>query len=443
MAADEYRYWHFKVAEAYAQGDFDEARRYCVEASPYPVLFDPDTPQDHALRLVTARRDGDRAWLAEAEASLARNRGRWPRGSVQHEAAVAAHHLCGLMRLAEPAQAAAHFAAALELAPAFRPSGLELEILRSGRDRAALTGALGLEPPRQDWAYAVAASELGLALAPQGPQETAAAICLRGLCTPQTPALVRLYRTLNPRAKIFVATWEATPPELVEALGATAEVVLVADTDNPGVQNRNRQMLLARAVLAAAARDQFAYVLLSRTDIALFQPDVLCALLALHARFPARPGRLLGRLVVPDIFTRRFMPFHVSDVLSFGTLRDVSLQWGAPLADAADEIATEQYLHWTLYGALGLPPLEPDLPAYRAFLRDCFIVRDFDWFGGLWLKHPGFRNGAHLKLRDSCVSQNDWERLYFAPDPSTHLDLMGGLPHGVMLQSALDIWKYG
>ena len=152
---------------------------------------------------------------------------------------------------------------------------------------------------------------------------------------------------------------------------------------------------------------------------------------------------ILGRLIVPDIFTRRFMPFHVSDILSFGTLPDLMLQWGAPFAGPDDQIATEQYLHWTLYGALGLPAAEPDLLTYRPFLRDHFVVRDFDWFGGLWLKHPGFRNGADLKLRDSCVSQGDWERLYYAGDPAPHLDLMGALPHGVMLQSALDISKYG
>ena len=90
-----------------------------------------------------------------------------------------------------------------------------------------------------------------------------------------------------------------------------------------------------------------------------------------------------------------------------------------------------------------LPAIEPDLVNYRPFLRDYFIIRDFDWFGGFWLKHPDFRNGDHLKLRDSCVSQSDWERLYFAPEPAAHLDLMGSLSHGVMLQSALDIWKYG
>lgn len=106
-----------------------------------------------------------------------------------------------------------------------------------------------------------------------------------------------------------------------------------------------------------------------------------------------QPGRLLGRLIAPDIFTRRYMPFHISDILSFGALPDLALQWGR--------------------------------------------------FGGLWMKHPKFRNGAELKLRDACVSQGDWERLYFAEDAGGHLDLLGSLPHGVMLQSALDISKYG
>jgi hypothetical protein len=444
--SDEYRYWHFKVAEAYAADeiDFDLARKYCVDAAPIPFLFDQDNPQDHALRLVVAHNDNNREWLAEAEASLARNRSRWERGSIQHEATVAAHHLCGVMRLAEPALAAGHFTAALELAPDFMPARVELEILRGGHDRAALFAGLGAIPPRRNWAYAAVAAQLGAVLGRDGPGHKAAAICIRGLCTPETPAVVKLYRSLNPQTRIFVATWEATAPEIVAGLRQSAEVILVGDTDNPGIQNRNRQILLARAVLGAARREGFSYALLTRTDIALFQPDVLSSLLNLHRAFPLKPGRLLGRLIAPDIFTRRFMPFHVSDILSFGTLPDLELQWGAPLAEAHDHIATEQYLHWRLYNALGLPPAEPDLAAYRPFLRDYFVIRDFDWFGGLWLKHPQFRNGADLKLRDSCVSQNDWERLYYAHDPGAQLDLLGAdLSHGVMLQSALDISKYG
>ena len=443
--SDEYRYWHFKVAELYAADDidFEAARNYCLESAPIAFLFDQDNPQDHALRLVVARHDDNRDWLAEAEASLARNRHRWEAGTIQREATVAAHHLCGLMRLGEPALAAAHFAAALELAPDFLPARLEMEMLRAGRDRDALFASLGVTPRRQDWSYMVAAAQLGATLGRAGPGHAAAAICIRGLCTPETPAVIRLYRALNPQARIFLATWETTPPEILADLRQSAEVILVGDIDNPGIQNRNRQILLARAVLEAAQRARFSYALLTRTDIALFQPDVLSSLLSLHRAFPVKTGRLLGRLIAPDIFTRRFMPFHISDILSFGAMPDLMLQWGAPFAEATENIATEQYLHWRLYGELGLSPDEPNLTTYRPVLRDYFIIRDFDWFGGLWLKHPKFRNGADLKLRDSCVSQNDWERLYFAQDSTAHLDLLGALPHGVMLQSALDISKYG
>lgn len=444
--SDDFRYWHFKAAEALAASDTAAALALCAEASSLPALFDPDNPQDQVLRLAAARRSGNREWLAEAEASLVRNRGRWAPGSMQHEATVAAHHLCGLMRLSEPGLAAALFMAALELAPDFLPARVELEILRTGRDRERLFGALGAAPPREDWRYAVAAAELGAVLAPASAAQSAAAICLRGLCTPETPALLRLYRALNPQARIFLATWEATAAGLLEELRRHAEVTLVADTDNPGIQNRNRQLLLSQAVLRAAQAAGFSYALLARSDVALLQPDVLSQLFALHRGFPPPPGRLLGRLLVPDVFTRRYMPFHVSDILSFGALPDLLLQWGAPLFGAGETEArhwNEQYFHWKLYEALGLPSVEPDHPAYRDFLRDYFVVRDFDWFGGFWVKHPELRNGAALRHRDACISQSDWERLHYAATPAAGLNLMGALPNGVMLQSALDIHRYG
>lgn len=439
---DVFRYWHYKVAEAYAEGDMEVARVYCLHAAATPGFFEQDNLLDQVLRLALARHDDNHQWLAEAERVLAQ----FPAsldGSLGQETAVAGHVLSGLMKLGEPQAAAAHFSAALRLAPDFLPARVELELLGAAERRDGLFGALGADLPRQDWRYTLAASELGLIAAPSSAAQRVAAICIRGLCTPHTPALVRLYRSLNPAARIFLATWSATPAALVEELRTIAEVILVEDTDNPGVQNRNRQLLLARAVLAAAREAGFSHALLTRSDIALFQPDVLSQLLGLVRHFPVEPGRLLGRLVVPDIHTRRFMPFHVSDFMSFGTLPDLMLQWSAPLDVNALNVATEQYVHWTLHSTLGAASAEEELTAYRTFLRKYFIIRSFDWFGGVWTKEPALRNGDKLKLRDSCVSQSDWERLYYADDAAT--DLLGGksLPNGIILQTALGIHKHG
>lgn len=441
---DIFRYWHFKVAEAYAAGDMDLARAYCAEVSADPAHFDADDLRDQALRLVVARHDNHRPWLMEAEAALARRQGSLASGEVEREAAVVAHHLCGLMRGDAPDLAAAHFSAALALAPDFLPAQVELEILRNRRPRQALFAALGAPPPREDWRYLLAASELGLDIGRGGPAQRAAAICLRGLCTPQTPALVRLYRALNPEARIIVATWEQTSAQILEALGSLAEVVLVPDTDSPGVQNRNRQILLAQAALGAAQRAGLSYALLARADIALFQPDVLSQLLGLLRGLPVGPGRLLHRIVVPDLFTRRFMPFHISDIMSFGAVADLMLQWATPLGNERPGIPTEQYVHWSMSERMRAGPVEPDMDNYRAFLSSGFVVRDFDWFGGFWIKHPELRNGARLKLRDSCISQSDWERLYYSHDPGGPPSVGGAsLTNGVMLQSALGVHKFG
>jgi hypothetical protein len=390
------------------------------------------------MRLVVAQADNNLVWLEETEAFLANQGRRWPPGGETHESVLAARHLAGLMRLPDRAHASAHFEAALAMTPTFVPAQIELEILRSGRDRQRIFGALGVETPRLDWAYRLAACELGQASPESDAAPSKGAICLRGLCTEHTPALVRLYRWLNPKTPIIVATWKDTPLPILQAIGEHAQIALAPPPETPGSQNKNRQIVLARAALLTAQHANMSHVLLTRTDIALFRPEILSNLDSTYRTFPVAPGAASGRLIVSDIFTRKFLPFHVSDLLAYGAIPDLIRLWSAPYETGDFHNNTEQYVGNFLYHSLGLKYDTPIMDAYYRLLRDFFVVRDFSWFDGCWLKHPKMLTSANQAFADVCISQLEWERLYHAPQ-SYPPDAMGAGDVGVVMQAALGI----
>jgi len=441
MLSDEHytRIWELELASAIAAGDMDTARAFCVWASTQePLAFDQDNPFQHALRLAVARADNNLAWLEEAEAFLAANASFWPAETESYEAVLSAYHLAGLMRLPEPARATDHFEAALAMCPEFLPAKIELEILRSGRDRAKVFGALGVEAPRNDWAYKLAASELGLTPRPPPLGRPAGAICLRGACTEHTPALVRLYRWLNPTTPIFVATWDDTAPDILAALKDNAQLVLAKDPETPGSQNKNRQIVLAKAALSAVKNADISYVLLLRTDIALFRREIIKNLEAIYRKFPVAPGVFMGRIIICDIFTRKFKAFHFSDILAYGAVPDLIRLWDVPLETTEDYGYTEQYIGISLYTGMKFRYPDTIMNSYYRFLRDVFLVRDFSWFDGCWLKRPKLRTAAAEVFVAACLSQIEWERLYYSPHVSPP-DEMGGGDLGVAFEGALGI----
>lgn len=409
--------WHYQVCDALSANDVAGARAICDAAIAKGEEFSPYHPVDRALRLLVASQTGERAHLDDIEASLAQQADVQIPAAMGEDGRVAAYLLAGLMRRNdEPARAAAHFEAALRISPDFLPARVELECIRRGADREALFGALGEDVPRGEWRYLLAASELGLESGID-PVETTGAICVRGMCTPHTAAMLRLYRWLNPGVKVILATWQHTPPEVIAPLLNLAQVVVVEDPTDPGSQNKNRQITLARAALMTARDHGASHVLMVRTDLAIFASNIVSSLSALHKAYPVTDARMDGRLVIPDLFTRRYREYHLSDIMCFGTFADVVRYWTAPYEEGGGYLSTETYLGWHLTSRVlnnteGLNHEQ----LYRRLLRDCVIVRDLDWFDGFWLRHPHMRNGAGLRFGDTCVSQRDWEQMYFTPE---------------------------
>ncbi len=190
------------------------------------------------------------------------------------------------------------FDRALAAVPDFLPATVEREILVRGLNRDEQMNALGEELPQLAWRYELAASQLGLpprmtsAPRPDGPR---VGVAIRGKADSRTPALMRWYRWAIGDRPLSICTWDDTDPAVLAALRETCDdVILIPDPEDPGFQNRARQIGLAQTVLAASAR-RCDLVLMTRTDIVLFRPQLLEGLESLWQQYPIADTRLRGR----------------------------------------------------------------------------------------------------------------------------------------------------
>lgn len=238
------------------------------------------------------------------------------------------------------------------------------------------------------------------------------AIVVQGGIVPAVTAQVlRITTALHPNDRIILSTWNDTPPDLLyEAAALADDVVVSAPPKNPGVQNRNLQIVsthngIARAVMTGARR-----VLTTRTDLAVLAESVFDRAAWWLDR--VRDGRaaqagLFDRLLVPSSDTRRFLLYHPSALVMLGDADDMLRYWSAPL----DEGTGESYLGLQFCRSLGRP-IAGTLEDSWAFYRDLFAVVDDDWFDPLWFTHLSIPDAA---LRDGVrqpVTQAFWERLH-------------------------------
>jgi hypothetical protein len=244
-------------------------------------------------------------------------------------------------------------------------------------------------------------------------------------------ALVCL-RRLYTREKIVLSTWQDADASLVSRLAGYCDaVVCSAPPAMRGGSNRNYQILSTQAGLQRARELGVETAIKMRTDTCLMSPHLFSLYRLLDARIDRRralAAGLAGRIFVPQTYTKKYFPYHVSDIAMLGHLADLARYWNVPLdardlapedyswgGNSLERIGTqgllpECYLGKRFAGSLGLPPEAEPLAEYWRLLRDYFVVVDDSWFDLYWLKRP-----LHLQPRavDELVSHQFWQTLYF------------------------------
>jgi hypothetical protein len=286
-----------------------------------------------------------------------------------------------------------------------------------------------------------------LASAPAAPEEgdRSDSIVVQGPATVDTETSLASLRRLYPRETIVLSTWQDTDAGLQARLAGYCDAVVVsAPPASRGGSNRNYQIVSTNAGLARARELGARTVIKMRTDTCLMSPQLFALFRLLEAQYDrsaARSAGLAGRIFVPQTYTKKYFPCHVSDIVMLGHLDDLTRYWSVPLdvrtlapddfswgKQSLERIGTEGllpecYLGWRFAQGLGLADASDPLSAYWRLLRDHFVVMDDAWFDLYWLKRP-----LHLQPRavDELVTHQFWQTLYFGLDialPAWRADL--------------------
>jgi hypothetical protein len=150
-----------------------------------------------------------------------------------------------------------------------------------------------------------------------------------------TRETLTLYARHFPDCKLILSTWADTPRELLDPIQQLGvEIVLSEKPKVAGLFNVNMQLVSAGAGVRAAVARGAEWILKTRTDQRLYNPDAIAYLISLARAFPVVPGfRQRHRIISVGHGSLKFAPYHVTDQTVFGHAEDMQTYWTPPLRE--------------------------------------------------------------------------------------------------------------
>jgi len=197
-----------------------------------------------------------------------------------------------------------------------------------------------------------------------------------------TRETLALYVRHFPECRLILSTWTDTPNKLLDPIRQLGVEIVLSDKPRlAGLFNVNMQLTTAGAGVRAAVGEGAEWILKTRTDQRLYNPDAIAYLIALAQAFPVAPGfRQRHRIVGVGQGSLKFAPYHLTDQTVFGHAEDMLTYWTPPLLD------TPRPAHWpeNLAEIYQQTPIEelcrtasPECHITSSFLSS--IGRTLDW----------------------------------------------------------------
>ena len=140
---------------------------------------------------------------------------------------------------------------------------------------------------------------------------------------------LKLYRKTMPNAILVLSTWNDVP--LDQRSRFEDQGVHFVESELPshrGPQNINLQLASTARGIQEADRLGCDYILKTRCDTRIHLPDLDLFLQDLLSSFPVptHTGQL-SRIITLDFATRMYIPHHPSDIMMFGSTKDLVRYW--------------------------------------------------------------------------------------------------------------------
>ncbi|MFK8111130.1 MAG: WavE lipopolysaccharide synthesis family protein [Rubripirellula sp.] len=183
---------------------------------------------------------------------------------------------------------------------------------------------------------------------------------------------LQLYRRTMPHAKLILSTWTDTDEAIkrrIEGLGV--DVVVSDPPEHPGPQNLNLQVVSTHRGITEAKAAGCEFVMKTRADMRIHVSDADQFCRNMLEQFPITgDASQRQRILVTEFATRLYLPFHLSDILMFGTTDDLLEYWTPEMCGPEVHFEPSED-----FGELLDQPI-PEIVLCRRYLNDQTMTSD-------------------------------------------------------------------
>lgn len=253
----------------------------------------------------------------------------------------------------------------------------------------------------------------GYAIVMQGPMVTKYNFTLETL---------RLYKKHFAGAILILSTWKGEDEATLLSIRKEGVTIILNDTvEYAGPRNINLQIRSAAAGILEARRQNAEYVMKTRTDQRMYNPNVAEYFFNLMNAFHCSVGFKQSKRIIGIAFGRaKYKLYHFSDTLMFGTLQDMETYWrdeyvtkNVPRAGQGD-FSAEGYLFRRFLKNIGREVRDTLKDSWEAYTTHCVIVdvASLDWYWYRYNRHSEYRHLNYKKHPIRGLSFMEWFNLY-------------------------------
>lgn len=213
------------------------------------------------------------------------------------------------------------------------------------------------------------------------PEETLGILIQGPINKKVTFSFCNFVRTIYPDVKLVLSTWESEDTSLFDSLiGENFFVVKSKVPSYPGPSNLNLQITSTKAGIEVLESKGCNYILKTRTDIFLTNPQFLNYLTWLKDK--GEPDSI----VFSSFNSFLFRYFSLTDQVMFGSVENLSRFWSVDLMGLHDSVEIPEIFLFKKYIEFHGFQIEDTLNSYLTALSRFSVIADHEQLGQVWNK---------------------------------------------------------
>jgi len=240
---------------------------------------------------------------------------------------------------------------------------------------------------------------------------------------------IRLYKKIFGNYRIILSIWEDEDDKTLNKIKKEGvEIIFNKKPETTGIQHINYQIVSTSNAIKKAKEFGSEYVLKTRTDLRIYNPNSIEFLVNMLKTFPLNNGgKQNKRIIFPSLNSFKYRPYSVTDLIMFGDINDLEDYWGTKLdtrktppandliGDWSHARLGEVYLSANYLESLGHKLLWTVADSWQAY-ADHFCIFDAQSLDLYWHKYARdreFRNlGYKLMKNNRELTFSEWLNMF-------------------------------